>query len=153
MISIRKNRVWYPGATYHVMKRGIRRLAIFKEETDYEVFLLLLKKAIKKYGCKLHAYCLMTNHVHILLETSEYEIGKPIREVAGNYALYFNQKYNCNEHLFEGRFKSGIVTDDEYFLQSGRYIHLNPVKAGMVSYPNILQEFSHHNIRFRKEID
>ena len=71
----RKEREWYPGAIYHLMERGIRRLEIFKEEIDYEIFLIILKKVTEEYEAKVHAYCLMTNHVHLLVETSNYKIG------------------------------------------------------------------------------
>ena len=77
MITIaRKLRVWFPGATYHIMHRGVRRKPIFEDEMDYQVFLQILKSALIKYRCVLHAYCLMTNHIHLLLETCDMEIGK-----------------------------------------------------------------------------
>ena len=72
----RKLRVWFPGATYHIMHRGVRRKPIFEDEMDYQVFLQILKSALIKYRCVLHAYCLMTNHIHLLLETCDMEIGK-----------------------------------------------------------------------------
>ena len=72
----RKQREWYPGAIYHLMERGIRRQEIFKEEMDYQMFLAILKKVAASYEAKVHAYCLMTNHIHLLLETNVSEIGK-----------------------------------------------------------------------------
>lgn len=128
----RKNREWYPGAVYHLMERGIRRQIIVEDITDYQVFLEIMKQALKKNRCKLHAYCIMTNHFHLLLETQEIEIGKFMKYLANNYAIYFNRKYGYRGHLFEGRYKSCLVKEDAYFLQTSRYIHLNPVKAGMV---------------------
>ena len=133
--EIRKVRVWHQGAIYHVMERGIRRQEIFKEKEDYQVFLLQLKKTVEKYNCLIHAYCLMTNHIHLLIETDTYPIGKTIKDLAGGYAIYFNSKYGYRGHLFEDRFKSGLVETDSYFLQSGKYIHLNPIKAGMTEKP------------------
>ncbi len=117
------------------MERGIRRQEIFKEEMDYEIFLILLKKVTAQYAAKLHAYCLMTNHVHLLIETSHYEIGKIIQRIACDYARTYNKKYGYRGHLFEDRYKSCLVKDDMYFLQTSRYIHLNPVKAKMVAHP------------------
>lgn len=132
MIIARKQRVWFPGATYHIMERGIRRQEIYKEESDYQAFLAMLKSSLEKYECILHAYCLMTNHFHMLLETSKIDISKFMKHLAGCYALYFNKKYMYQGHLFEGRYKAVLVKDDTYFLQTSRYIHLNPVKAGIV---------------------
>ena len=73
-IMARKRRIWFPGAIYHLMHRGVRRTAIFEEKMDYQVMLKLLKVSLEKYNCKLHAYCLMTNHIHLLLETNDMEI-------------------------------------------------------------------------------
>ncbi len=117
------------------MERGIRRQAIFLDDTDYQVFLEILKQALKKNLCLLHAYCLMTNHFHVLLETTDVEIGKFMKYLASSYAIYFNRKYAYSGHLFEGRYKGCLVKDDAYFLQTIRYIHLNPVKAQMVEHP------------------
>ena len=72
----RKLRAWFPGAVYHIMHRGVRRKPIFEDETDYQVFLQILKTCLEKYNCILHAYCLMTNHIHLLVETGDVEIGK-----------------------------------------------------------------------------
>lgn len=129
----RKRRLWFPGATYHLMERGVRRQSIFEEEMDYQIFLAILKRATEKYEAKVHAYCLMTNHIHLLLETGEYEIGIIMQKIAGDYARTFNSKYGYRGHVFEDRYKSVIVKDDWYFLQTSRYIHLNPVRAKMVS--------------------
>nr|WP_296094992.1 transposase [uncultured Dorea sp.] len=131
----RKSREWYPGAIYHLMERGIRRMEIFREEMDYEIFLLILKKIAENYRMKVHAYCLMTNHIHLLLETTDYEIGKIMQKIAGDYARTYNRKYGYKGHLFENRYKSCLVKEDAYFLQTSRYIHLNPVKARMAAHP------------------
>lgn len=131
----RKPRLWYPGATYHLMERGIRRQAIYSDYTDYQTFLAILKRSLKKYSCTLHAFCLMTNHFHLLLETSDTPVGSFMKHLACTYATYYNRKYSYLGHLFEGRYCSGLVKDDSYFLQTSRYIHLNPVKAQIVSYP------------------
>ena len=131
----RKLREWYPGAIYHLMHRGVRRTEIFSDEADYQVFLEILKVALDRYQCKSHAYCMMTNHIHLLLETSEGEIGRFMKCLSERYAMYFNHKYQYRGHLFESRYKSCLVKEDSYFLQTSRYIHLNPVKARIVVKP------------------
>lgn len=131
----RKLREWYPGAIYHLMHRGVRRTEIFSDETDYQVFLEILKVSLDKYQCKIHAYCMMTNHIHLLLETSEDEIGRFMKCLSERYAMYFNHKYQYRGHLFESRYKSCLVKEDSYFLQTSRYIHLSPVKARIVVKP------------------
>ena len=128
----RKNRKWFPGAIYHIMARGTYRQNIFKDDEDFKVFLLLMQDAKTKYGFKLHAYCLMTNHYHLLLETEQTEIWKIMKRINQIYAAYYNEKYRLTGHLFQGRYKSCLVENDSYFLQTSRYIHLNPVKAKMV---------------------
>lgn len=110
-------------------------MEIFREEMDYEIFLLILKKVAENYRMKVHAYCLMTNHIHLLLETTDYEIGKIMQKIAGDYARTYNRKYGYKGHLFENRYKSCLVKEDAYFLQTSRYIHLNPVKARMAAHP------------------
>ena len=108
---------------------------IFQDDADYQVFLILLKKVIEKHDCSLHAYCLMMNHFHLLIETNQQKIGNTLRECTSCYASYYNQKYGYHGHVFEGRFKSCLVKDDNYFLQTSRYIHMNPVKAKITEHP------------------
>ena len=110
-------------------------MVIFQDDTDYQVFLLLLKKMMEKHECSLHAYCLMSNHFHVLIETGPHEIGKTFKGIMSCYASYYNQRYGYHGHVFEGRFKSCIVKNDSYFLQTSRYIHMNPVKAKITAHP------------------
>ena len=128
----RKKREWYPGATYHVMSRGNRQKAIFKDVDDYIQFLNYIKLVQEKYPFKLHAYCLMTNHFHLEIETEQDEIWKIMQKILALYSSEFNHKYKYVGHVFQGRYVSSIIEDDTYFLEVSRYIHLNPVKAGMV---------------------
>jgi len=102
----RKLRAWFPGAVYHIMHRGVRRKPIFEDETDYQVFLQILKTCLEKYNCILHAYCLMTNHIHLLVETGDVEIGKFMKYMSECYAMYINHKYSYRGHVFESRYKS-----------------------------------------------
>ena len=108
------------------MQRGIRRMEIFKECMNYQIFLLLLKKALERYGGIVHAYCLMTNHYHLLLETEQQEVWKIMKMISHQYAMYYNHSNGYRGHLFEGRYKACIVRDDTYFLQTSRYILNNP---------------------------
>ena len=142
----RRKREWFPGAIYHIMHRGVRRKALFEEDLDYEVFLQILKSVLDQYNCILHAYCLMTNHVHLLLETIDLEIGKFMKALSERYAMYVNHKYLYRGHVFESRYKSCLVQTDDYFLQTSRYIHLNPVKAKIVVHPEDYRWSSYRTI-------
>lgn len=131
----KKKRIWYPGAVYHITNRGNRRSDIFKDEEDYQVYLILLEQTMDKYPYTLYAYCLMTNHIHIQLETKDIEIWHIMRYINLLYTKYFNNKYNFVGHLFQGRYNSELIENDAYNLQTSRYIHLNPVSAAMVETP------------------
>jgi len=131
----KKKRIWYPGAVYHIMNRGNRRSDIFREEEDYQVYLDILKETMEKHSYILYAYCLMTNHVHMQMETRNIQIGTIMRDINLSYTKYFNNKYNFIGHLFQGRYRSEIIENDAYNLQTSRYIHRNPVEAAMVQMP------------------
>lgn len=131
----RKLRVWWPGAGYHIMSRGNHRLEIFRDDEDRQVFLSMLTQVKEKHPFKLHAYCLMSNHVHFHLETIEADPGKIMKLLNMKYAIFFNKKYRFVGQLMQGRFRAEVVEDDRYFLALNRYIHLNPVEAGIVLRP------------------
>ena len=135
VIVARKKRVWYPGATYHVMSRGNRRYSIFKENADYLMFLDSLKMVKDQYDFKIHSICLMTNHFHMAVETGNTEIWKIMHKLLLSYAASYNMKYKLTGHLFENRYVGQLIEDEVYFLEVSRYIHLNPVKAQMVRGP------------------
>lgn len=132
----RRPRMYLPGFTYHIVQRGNNREACFFEPGDYSVYLNLLNTALPKCSCRLHAYCLMTNHVHLLItpETAE-GISNLTRVVGSRYAIYMNKRYSLSGTLWEGRHKSSAVDTDGYLLKCYRYIELNPVAARMVSHP------------------
>jgi len=117
---------------YHVMIRGINQQVIFNDEEDSEKFLEVLKecKAISEY--EIYAYCLMNNHVHILLKEGKEELGQIFKRIGVRYVYWYNWKYYRRGHLFQDRFKSEPVEDEEYLLTVLRYIHQNPLKAGIV---------------------
>lgn len=128
-------RIEYPGAFYHVTSRGNEQKDVFKSQKDREKFLEYLASATKRYGAVIHAYCLMTNHYHLLLETPEGNLAQIMRHINGAYTTYFNVKRKRVGHLFQGRYKAILVEADEYATELSRYIHLNPVRAGMVVSP------------------
>jgi len=128
-------RLEYEGAFYHVTSRGNERKKIFFTETDHLKFLDYLKEAKKKYGILLHGYVLMTNHYHLLIETPEANLSKVMHYLNGAYTTYVNIKKKRNGHLFQGRYKAIIVDRDSYLGELSRYIHLNPVRAGLVNKP------------------
>lgn len=131
----KKKRIWYPGAVYHIMNRGNNRSDIFKDDEDFLVYLTILKQTMEKYTFILYSYCLMTNHLHMQIETKDVEIWNIMRYINLAYTKYFNNKYNLVGHLFQGRYRAEIIDSDSYNLQTSRYIHLNPVKASMVERP------------------
>ncbi|SCY76454.1 MULTISPECIES: transposase [Butyrivibrio] len=131
----RKKREWYPGATYHVMSRGNRRTALFKDDSDYIRFLECIEKTKTIYNYKIHSMCLMTNHFHMIIETEDKELWKIMQRMLHPYSMDFNHRYNFTGHLFESRYVACLIENEKYFLEASRYIHLNPVKAAMVREP------------------
>lgn len=129
----RKARKKSASVIYHVMLRGIDRQLIFEDAEDYERFLSILQECREISCFKLHAYCLMGNHVHILLKVQDDSLETIFKKIGGRYVYYYNVKYQRVGHLFQDRFKSEPVEDDAYFLTVLRYIHQNPVKAGLCS--------------------
>ena len=117
---------------YHIINRGVEQRVIFKEASDYEYFEELMCFYMKSYGITLHNYCLMSNHYHLLIETSTDNLSKFMRQLNMNYAIYFNKKYKRVGHLWQGRFKSWFVIDDAYLYTLMLYIEQNPLKAKMV---------------------
>ena len=128
--------MYLPGHAYHVFQRGNNREACFIENENYRFYLELWNECSRRYGLEMHAYCLMTNHVHFLVTPAKPDsISRVTRDVGSRYAFYFNRRYNRTGTLWEGRHKASLVQDDRYFLVCSRYIELNPVEAGMVDKP------------------
>jgi REP element-mobilizing transposase RayT len=128
-------RIAYPGAYYHITARGNEQKDVFKSRRDREKFLEYLSSATQRYGAVIHVYCLMTNHYHLLLETPEGNMSQIMRHINGAYTTYFNVKRKRAGHLFQGRFKAILIEADAYAAELSRYIHLNPVRAGIVKKP------------------
>lgn len=131
----RSLRIVYPGAYYHVMSRGNEQKEIFKNQRDREKFLEYLASASDRYGAVIQAYCLMSNHYHLLLETPEGNLPQIMRHINGTYTTYFNLKRKRSGHLFQGRYKAILVEADSYAAELSRYIHLNPIRVGLVEKP------------------
>lgn len=132
----RKPRFFVPDVPVHIIVRGNSRKVIFAEDDDYHKYLECLIEAVEKYQCRIHAYVLMTNHVHLLVSAGESEnLSKLPQHVGRKYVPYFNRKYGCSGTLWEGRFKASCVDSEGYLLSCYRYIELNPVRAKMVGLP------------------
>jgi putative transposase len=129
----RVHRKWRPNAMYHITNRGNKQAMIYLDCEDNEKYLFLLQEAKKLFPFHLHAYCLMGNHYHLLIGTSDVCISNIMHYINTRYAIYFNKKYDLNGHVFQGRFNSELITDQSYFLNASRYIHLNPLEAEMVT--------------------
>lgn len=128
-------RISYPGAFYHITSRGNEKKAVFRSRRDREKFLEYLESANKRYEAVIHAYCLMDNHYHILLETTSGNLSKIMAHINGAYTNYFNIKRERSGHLFQGRYKAILVEADKYAKELTRYIHLNPVRAKIIELP------------------
>src|SRR3989440_11173399 len=139
----RKTRAEVEGGLYHVITRGNNRRRIFDSPSDYGKFLALLAAQKIKLPFFLYAYCLMTNHVHLLIERQKDSVGQIMHRVLTGYSQYYNRRYQRVGHLLQGRHKAILCQSDQYLAQLVRYIHLNPVRARMVSSPD-KYEFSGH---------
>ncbi|QKY70371.1 transposase [Lentibacillus sp. CBA3610] len=131
----RKPRVWYPGAVYHITARGNRRDSIFYDPDDYQHYMGLIASCMEDISFILHAYCLMPNHIHLLLETKEVPLGAIIKFIHTRYAIYFNKRHDFTGHVFQGRYYAKLIDSTDYFLRASRYIHLNPVESEIVTEP------------------
>ena len=132
----RLSRFLLPGQPQHVIQRGNNRSAIFVAYEDYIFFKQCLADAANRHGCDIHAYVLMTNHIHLLMTPSEGNgISKVLQSVGRRYVQYFNHAYQRTGTLWEGRYKATLIESEQYLLTCYRYIELNPVRAAMVSDP------------------
>ena len=130
-------RYFVKGQAQHIIQRGNNRELIFVHDDDYKFYLECLQSAIKKNKLSVHAYVLMTNHVHILASPeTETSIAKTLQSVGRRYVQYFNYTYKRTGTLWEGRYKATVIDSDQYLLTCMRYIELNPVRAGMVEQPS-----------------
>jgi putative transposase len=131
----RKPRIHLPGGLYHVISRGNQRQDLFLSEIDLKRFLSFLSEYKIRYSFRLYAYALMKNHIHLLLEVGEISLSKIMQSILFRYTRYFNRRYEKIGHLFQGRYKAILCDKDAYLLELVRYIHLNPVRAKVVTGP------------------
>ncbi len=131
----RRPRVFAPGLLYHVIVRGNQRRKTFRCDEDYKAYLDRLERYRAKFHLRIYAYCLMPNHVHLLLESGSAPLGNFMQGLQQSYTQYFNRSYRKVGHLFQGRYKAIICERDKYLLALLRYIHLNPVRAGLAKRP------------------
>ncbi len=141
-----------PGQPQHVIQRGNNRDIIFVSDEDYQYYLQKLGDACKQYDCEIHAYVLMTNHVHLLITPHlKNGIGKVMQYIGRYYVQYFNHQYQRTGTLWEGRYKATLLDSESYLLTCSRYIELNPVRAGMVENPADYPWSSYHCNALGKE--
>ncbi|MGA2531895.1 MAG: transposase [Candidatus Aminicenantales bacterium] len=140
----RQLRIEYPGAFYHVTSRGNQKQPIFLAEEDRYYFLKCLGDAHGKFQSIIHVYCLMENHYHLLIETPHGQLSRIAHSINTTFSVYFNKRHDRCGHLFQGRFKAILVQAEEYAREVGPYVHLNPVRAGIVDSP---EEYAWSNYR------
>jgi REP element-mobilizing transposase RayT len=128
-------RIEYPNAVYHVTSRGNARGKIFLSDQDRENFLFVLGSVVKRFNWLCHAYCLMDNHYHLMIETPDANLARGMRQLNGVYTQKFNWWHSKTGHIFQGRYKSILVEKENYLLELCRYVVLNPVRANMVQTP------------------
>ena len=129
-------RIEYPNAFYHITSRGNEGREIFTSKGDYARFLRYFESATERYGARIHCFCLMPNHYHLLLETPRANLQRILHHLNTAYTNYFNAKMERVGHLFQGRYRAILVEKDTYALELSRYIHLNPVRAHLVEEPS-----------------
>ena len=128
----RQSRYRSKNKIYHIVSRGNNKQNIFLDQSDLKTFLMMLMNQKKKRNFQLLAYCLMVNHIHLLIKENEDSISDIMKGILTSYVLYFNKKYERVGHLFQGRFRSQAIEDERYFFTVIRYIHNNPIKANLV---------------------
>ncbi|MBL4775729.1 MAG: transposase [Mariprofundus sp.] len=130
---VRPLRLEYEGAVYHITSRGNARGDIYLSDDDREMFLDVLRHVVDRFGWRCHAYCLMSNHYHLMIETPQANLSRGMRQLNGMFTQRFNRQYHRVGHVFQGRFKSIVVDKEAYLLELSRYIVCNPVAANLVA--------------------
>lgn len=127
LFMARPLRIEYEGAVYHITLRGNNRRIIFKQDLDRERFIQKLAESVQRFEIRIYLFCLMQNHVHLVLETPRANLSRFMHQLLTAYTVYFNRKHNESGHLMQGRFGATVVDEDDYILKLSRYVHLNPV--------------------------
>jgi len=146
----RKVRVENPGF-YHIINRGVERRKVFLSKEDKDEFIKILEEVFSIYEITLHSYVLMDNHYHLLIQNHKQNLSNAMRQLNSKYAIYFNKKYNRVGHLWQGRYKSWIIQNDNYFFTLFRYFEINPIKAKLISkygeyYRSFLYDLRHNSL-------
>lgn len=139
----RKPRINYPGAVYHVILRGNSCQDVFFDAGDRTRFFLLLQESVERFGYRIHSFCLMTTHIHLAIQVGDIPLSRIMQNIGFRYTQFINRKYKRTGHLFQGRYKALLIDADSYLLELIRYIHLNPVRDGMVRFPDEYPWSSH----------
>jgi len=139
----RKPRVHIDGGYYHVMLRGNGGAEIFLSDDDRYHFYHLLQEGIERFEHRIHAFCLMTNHVHLVIQVGGIPLSRIMQNLSFRYTRWFNKHQSRTGHLFQGRFKALLIDEESYLLELVRYTHLNPVRAGMIEDPSAYLWSSH----------
>ena len=147
----RKPRIHYPSAVYHVILRGNAGDQIFFSDQDRYRLYLILQYAVERFGCRIHAFCLMRNHIHLIVQTGDISLSRIMQNVSLRFTKWINYTQSRTGHLFQGRYKALLIDAEAYLLELVRYIHLNPVRAGIVA---LVDEYpwSGHGAYLGKEI-
>lgn len=132
----RSLRIEFPGALYHVVSRGNAKMPIFHSDDDRRSLLAILDRVVREFNCIIHAYCLMGNHYHLLIETIEANLSCIMHNLNGIFCNSYNRRHQRVGHIFQGRYRSTLIEREEYFLVVARYIVLNSVRAGIVEEPS-----------------
>ena len=132
---VRPLRIEFAGALYHVMSRGNERREVVKDDADRRRWLDWLRRTVETYRWRLHAFVLMDNHSHLFVETPEPNLSTGMQHLNGSYTGYYNRRHRRSGHLFQGRYKAHLIESEGHYLEVSRYIHLNPVRAGLIDHP------------------
>ena len=152
-----KRRVWFEGATYHITARGNRKEEIFRDKRDYNVYLNIMEESIeyyKDYNYKILSYCLMSNHIHFIIETDIEPLGLLIARSHSVYTRYFNRKYDYVGHLFQGRYFSELIKDEKQLLDASRYAAIIGIReVNLVDPKSLLKYFYHGDISYKEFVE
>ena len=146
----RRPRVFIPGMTQHIIQRGNNRADLFRRPSDFVVYVQCARQASLRWSLEIHAYVLMTNHVHLMVTApSASALPRAMQAIGSRYVSYFNGQYSRTGTLFEGRYKSFVIDDESYWTACMRYIELNPIRAGLVRHPADYRWSSYSGARAR----
>jgi putative transposase len=132
----RASRLQLAGGIFHATARGVRRQELFRDDSDRVFFFSLVEKLLESRRWILHAFCLMPNHYHLVVETPDADLSAGMQSLNGRYGQWFNIRYACEGHVFDRRFSSRLVESDWYLAELSRYVVLNPVRAGLCPHPS-----------------